>query len=185
MTQKFFPPKLALQLLNPDGEKTHVQLTWYENNEKKELKKDARYYHLRVTNSRRWSSANQVQVILLQVDAPGPNQKLQTVWNGAIPLTWRHQELYPPLRTIGASADVDLCSVIKEGGFQLHPLVKPFNLDTEWLSATTIVLHIQAQSSECDSSILCIKISWDGKWHDGAQEMRKHLIIEPVDRVTT
>ena len=73
--KKFFPPKLALQLVNPDGEKTHVQLTWYENNEKKELQKDARYYHLRVTNSRRWSSANQVQVILLQVDAPGPNQK--------------------------------------------------------------------------------------------------------------
>ena len=183
--KKFFPPKLAIQLWKLDGEKTKVQFIWYENDQKNELKKDARYYHLRVSNSRRWSSANQVQVVLLQVDEPGPNQQLQPIWTGAIPLTWRHQEIYPPFRTIGASADIDLCSVIKDGDFQLHPLVKPFNLHTEWSSATTIVLHVQAQSSECDSSILRLKISWDGKWHDGAQEMRSHLIIEPFDEITT
>jgi len=183
--KKFFPPKLALQLWKLEGEETQVQFIGYENNQKKESKKDARYYHIRVTNSRRWSSANQVQVILLQVEAPGPNQKMQTIWTGAIPLTWRHQGIYPPFRTIGAPADIDLCSVIKGGSFQLHPLIKPFNLDTEWDSAITIVLHIQAQSSECDSSIFRVKISWDGNWHAGAQEMRKHLIIEPLDKIMT
>jgi hypothetical protein len=178
---KFFPPVLSLRVLNPDGELTTVRLRWHEGNEVKESSEDARYYHARVTNSRRWSPAAQLQVLLLQVEEPGPNGKLHVTWSGAVPLAWRHQELFPPARTIGAPADVDLCSVVKDKWLQLHPLVRPFNLDVERRSATTLVLSLQAQANEADSPVLRLEIAWDGKWEDGSQEMRRHLSVEPVD----
>jgi hypothetical protein len=182
---KFFPPKLSLRVLNQDGERTTVLLRWREGNEVKERSEDARYYHLRVMNSRRWSPAAHLQVVLLQVEEPGPNEKLQVTWSGAIPLGWRHQELFPPARTIGAPADVDLCSVVKDKWLQLHLLVRPFNLEVERRAATTLVLSLQAQANEGDSPVLRLKIAWNGKWDDGAQEMRRHLTIEPLDEMAT
>ncbi len=124
------------------------------------------------------SPAHQVQVLLLQVEEPAANGDLQITWTGAIPLGWRHQQLYPPARTIGAPADADLCSVVKNKWLELHPLVVPFNLEVRRRESCTFVLSLQAQGSEGDSPVIRIKITWDGKWHDGAQEMRRHLILE-------
>jgi len=31
---------------------------------------------------------------------------------------------------------------------------------------------------EADSPVIRIKIAWDGKWSEGAREMRRHLAIE-------
>ncbi|HXF76019.1 MAG TPA: hypothetical protein VNN13_07995 [Methylomirabilota bacterium] len=178
---KFFPPKLSLRLLNPDGEKAVARLTWIEGGETRERMEDCRYYHLRVANSRRWSPATQVQVMLLQVEEPGPNGSLKIQWTGAIPLGWRHQQLYPASRTIGAPADVDLCSVVKNKWVAIHPLVTPFNLEVQRRQASTFVLVLQAQSGEADSPTIRVKIAWDGKWHDGAQEMRGHLSVEVLN----
>jgi hypothetical protein len=74
---KFFPPKLSLELANRNGEATRVQGSAGQE--------EARYYHVRVSNSRRWSPANQVQIVLLQVEEPDPNRNLQVVWRGDIP----------------------------------------------------------------------------------------------------
>lgn len=139
---------------------------------------DSRYYHLRVSNARRWSPATQVQVVLLQVEEPAANEEFQIIWTGAIPLEWRHQQLYPVTRPIGAPADVDLCSVIKNKWLQLHLLIEPFNLEVRRREPCSLILSVQAQGSEADSPIIRIKITWDGKWHDGAQEMRRHTILE-------
>jgi len=174
---KFFPPKLSLRLLSAEGEKAVVQ--WHEGD--KIRKEDCRYYHLRVSNARRWSPANQVQVMLLQVQERAANGEFQITWTGAIPLGWRHQNLYPLSRTIGASADVDLCSVVKDKWLQIHPLVEPLNLEIRRRQASTFRLMLQAQGSEAESPIVQIQVAWDGQWHDGAQEMRKHLIVEAVE----
>ncbi|HLE62804.1 MAG TPA: hypothetical protein VI750_06690 [Pyrinomonadaceae bacterium] len=47
---------------------------------------------------------------------------------------------------------------------------------------TSLRLSVQAKSNECDSSVLLVRVSWNGQWHDGAQEMRRHMVIETVDR---
>ena len=176
---KFFPPKLSLQILNPDGEHAKELLRAEIGGESRERFEAARYYHVRVTNSRRWSPATQLQVILLQIEEPGSNDQLHVSWLGAVPLGWRHQELFPPARTIGAPADVDLCSVVKGKWLRLHPLVQPFNLEAVKRSAATLVVLLQARASEADSPVLRVKIAWDGKWHDGAKQMRHHLTVEP------
>ncbi len=119
--------------------------------------------------------------MLLQVQERAANGEFQITWTGAIPLGWRHQNLYPLSRTIGASADVDLCSVVKDKWLQIHPLVEPLNLEIRRRQASTFRLMLQAQGSEAESPIVQIQVAWDGQWHDGAQEMRKHLIVEAVE----
>lgn len=175
---KFFPPKLSLTLLNPEGEKTRVHLRWQDGREIKERMEDCRYYHLRVSNARRWSPANQVQVQLLQVEEPAANGALQITWTGAVPLGWRHQQLYPAARTVGPDADVDLCSVVNDKWLEIHPLVAPFNLEVRRTQACSFVMSLQAHGSESDSPVLRVKVTWDGRWEAGTQEMRRHLVLE-------
>lgn len=182
---KFFPPKLSMRLLNVEGEKAVARLQWRENGEIRERMEDCRYYHLRVSNARRWSPANQVQVLLLQVQERAANGDFQITWTGAIPLGWRHQQLYPLSRTIGASADVDLCSVVKDKWLDIHLLVKPFNLEVQRREPCTFVLSLQAQGSEAESPVIRVRIAWDGRWHDGAQEMRRHLVVEIVNETAS
>ncbi len=175
---KFFPPKLSLRLESSEGEKTKIRLTWREDNVEKERSEDARYFHLRVSNERRWSTANQVQVVLLQVEEPGADGQYRVSWVGDVPLGWRHQAVFPTLRTIGPAAHVDLCSVVKDKWLQIHTLIAPYNLDVVRRGATRLALTVQARSDEADSAILRVEVSWDGKWHDGAQEMQRHLVLK-------
>jgi len=174
---KFFPPQLSVSLLNAEGEKAVTRLRWEENGQLRERDEDCRYYHLRVANDRRWSPANQVQVVLLQVEEPGHRGEMKIVWTGAVPLGWRHQQLYPASRAIGAPADVDLCSVIKGKWLQIHPMIIPFNLDVQRTEPCKFVMVVQAQGSEGDSPVMRATISWDGKWHDGSREMLDHLLV--------
>ncbi len=182
---KFFPPKLYLRVESPDGEKTRVRLKWLENNVEKERWEEARYYHLRVWNARRWSTANQVQVVLLRVEEPDAGGQYHVSWVGDVPLGWRHQAVFPTLRTIGPPAHVDLCSIVKDKWLQVHTLIAPFNLDVVRRGATRLALTVQARSDEADSLILRVEVSWDGQWHDGAAEMGRHLVLKVVNEAAT
>ena len=113
---KFFPPKLSLRLENTSGEAIQ-ESAW-----------KARYYHLRVSNSRRWSPAHEVRVVLLREEEPGPNEELQVTWSGNVPLIWKNQPVHPLLRTIGPSAWADLCSVKESKILRIHPMIRPNNL---------------------------------------------------------
>lgn len=167
---KFFPPKLTLDLVSADGEKTmhrHPNGTG----------EPVRYYHLRVANSRRWSPANGVSVVLLQLEEPGPDGQLQIKWTGDVPFGWRHQQLFPIARTIGAQADIDLCSVTESRHLQLHLLLTPFNLQAMRTQACDMVLSLQARGNQVDSDVLRLRIAWDGKWEQGVAEMRSHMVV--------
>lgn len=177
---KFFPPQLLLNLLSEEGTEAVTRLTWEENGKQLSRDESSRYYHLRVQNRRRWSPATEVQVVLLQVEEMGPGGDMKIVWTGPIPMGWRHQQLFPASRTIGASGDVDLCSVIKGKWLQLHPMIVPFNLVVKHERKCDFVLVLQAQGNEGDSPIVRIAISWDGTWHDGSKEMKNHLSVKIV-----
>ena len=135
---KFFPPKLALCLRDAGGEATTAR-------DAAGREEGVRYWHLVVTNSRRWSPANDVQVVLLQVEEPGPSGEDQVRWRGDVPFGWRHQHLFPLTRTIGAHADIDLCSVTESRRLQLHLLLEPLNLQAVRTARSTLVLSIQAR----------------------------------------
>ena len=175
---KFFPPKLTISLADESGESTILSIPPAQGSNEATRIAEARFYHLRVTNTRRWSPATDTRIVLLQSEEPGPDGRLQVRWTGDIPLAWRHNSVFPPFRVVGPDAYADLCSVVNGSWMQLHTLAKPVTLNTIRSEASTIVLSLQAQSTQASSAPLRLRISWDGLFEKGAQEMQKHLTIK-------
>ena len=173
---KYFPPVLKLELARETGEQTKLKTPFQTYGNVKHLVQDAQYFHVKVSNSRRWSQATQVDVVLLGVERPDAHGIFGMVWAGDVPLGWRHQQAPAP-RTVGPTAFADLCSVVKGGGFRLHPVVAPNNLQVHHSGAVRMILHLQARSNEVDSNFLAVEVDWDGKWSDSKSEMVNHIKV--------
>jgi hypothetical protein len=100
-----------------------------------------------------------------------------------LPIQWQNQQIFPVARAIGSTGRIDICSVMEGGSLQLHPLLKPNNLEVQFTKATKLVITIQARGSEADSAPLRLSLAWDGDWNEGTQEMRRHFIIKPAELV--
>jgi hypothetical protein len=178
---RFAPPKLILTLENDRGVKTPVTLTGSDGNTSETV---GRWYHLRVINERReWSPAKQVQVFLLRVEEPDAAGEYKNTWVGEIPMRWAHQELSPLFRTVGYPVLCDLCSVVRDSWIELHPLVVPFALNAKRKGGCNLLVTLQARGVEADSNLVRVKIAWDGKWADDADEMTRHMTILTVNSI--
>jgi hypothetical protein len=173
---RLFPPKLVLTIDNPRGDATPVTVTAPNGESRRE---QARYYRLRVSNSKRWTKATQVRVQLLRLEEPGPDGGWQLKWAGQVPLRWTHQEIVPLEQTIGPNATCDLCSVVKDKWLELHPIILPANLAdlARRRQPAYMRISVQVTSSEVDSDIRQFQISSDGQWKDGEVEMAQHLVV--------
>ena len=178
--EKWFPPKLALSLVSRDGEFTRAVLQWKDEQGQEQTRRvPSRYYHLRVENARTWSIASGVQVIIRAILERSANGEFTPTWRGSLPLRWRHQELFPVTRTVGAhAAEADFVAVLMDKWLEIEALVHPANLELQRREAVTLVFHLQAVSDQSTSPIVALKVAWDGEWHDGTEEMRRHLTIE-------
>lgn len=177
---RMFKPKLVIELENPLGIPTPVQITSPNGESRMEA---GRFYHVRVSNSARWPAATQVQVNLIRIEELGPDGAWQITWAGEVPLRWSLQEIRPLTRVIGPPAICDLCSVVKDKWIELHPLIVPHNLApiARRRDHVQMIVTLQAQAAEASSDLVRIKFAWDGRWEDGEAEMAKHLIILVVD----
>jgi hypothetical protein len=143
----------------------------------------ARYYHLYAKNTDTDHLATEAQVIIKEYKTKGPNDQYISRWKGKIPMKWQHQEK-PDFRKLGADAICDLC-VVKETDkdvFQLEILtaISPNNLKTVHTEACNIEIILVLQALEAASKEMKIRISWDGDWVDGSDEMAQKLIVEEV-----
>ncbi len=177
---RFFSPKLKLELRSLTGEKTIASFQMQTEEGPKEVREDARYYHVRVSNGAPWPRATQLQINLLQIEEQGPDGALQVSWAGEVPIRWMHQEIYPLSRTIGPPADSDFFSVVKDKFLQLHPLILPNNLTAIRKGPVHLVVSLQAIANEGKSRITRFQIAWDGQWEDGEKEMTRHLVVKEV-----
>ena len=168
----FFPPKLSIGLLNSEGEEIAIT-----NSATGEAVDEARYYHLIVSNSRRWFTATGVDVRLLQIEESAPGGGWRTTWRAVAPIQCRNQASNPLKHEIGSAMDFDICSVRKSGRLYLHPIIAPNNLKTNWNGPCDVILSLQARSTEVDTRVVRIRVSWDGKWHEGTKEMQDHFKI--------
>lgn len=175
--KNIFPPLLELSLRNSEGEKTGVTLQAPDGTLRKT---EGRWYHGRVVNKRRWSTANEVQVFLLRLEQKDASGALRTTWVGEIPIRWKHQEASPLTRTVGHPYDCDLCSTVAGKWVDLHPIVIPNNLEFRHLSPCSLVATFQARSIEADSNEFRLAIDWDGKWSDDTEEMKGHMVVRQV-----
>ena len=174
---RFFPPILKLQLVRPKGELTTE--TGPGGSDR------VRFYHLCVSNGRRWSPAREVQVFLTRIEEPGPNDQLQVRWFGNVPMRWRDQEVVPIMRTIGADADIDFCRVGQKTGLALMPLITPNNLEAKRPGKCRLVASLQARSNEADSEVIRAEVAWDGSWEEGESEMQHHFVVRQIASETS
>jgi len=93
-------------------------------------------------------------------------------------MRWRHQEVFPLARTIGADADCDLLSVVEDGWLELSALIRPFNLQARRHEPCKLVLTLEARSNEANSVPLRVAVHWDGRWERGETEMARHLVLD-------
>ena len=172
------PPKLVLGLKDVRGSKTPFR----NRNESDggDWTTESRWYHLLVENRRHWSPVHGVRVFLLRMEEPDAAGQDRIKWLGSIPMKWRHQEVHPFELTIGASADCDLFSVVKEKWIELQPLIAPNSLEVRRNSECRFTVTLQARGVEADSDFLRVRIIWNGKWSDDTEEMGQHLVIEEI-----
>lgn len=175
---KFFPPILRLRIYDTRGEQAKAHLSHPVSPSRME---SVVYYHVRVENERRWSTAHNVRVFLLKLERLGVDGKPYIEWSSdGIPLKWQFQEVHPQARAIGHAANVDLVSVVKDKFLELHPLIKPHALDTRYEGGCDIYLTLQARSDEADSPELRVRIAWDGGWHVSREEMLRCFSVREV-----
>lgn len=180
---KYFPPVLMLELANDAGEKTQLLTSLEKYRRTFTYTQDACYFHVKVSNQRRWSPATHVEIALVGVELPDAYGMFGMVWTGDLPIGWRHLPSPSP-RTVGPAAYADLFSIVKGSGLHLHPVVTPLNLTVNYPKNAHIILHLQARASEVDSNALAVEIKWDGQWHDSRAEMANHLAIRHSTRST-
>jgi hypothetical protein len=98
-------PVLTLDLIGPSEIVPH-------NNGPK-----ARYYHLRVRNTRpgRLPAAHEAQVLVTRLEEPDAAGQPTILFSQTMPLRWASQEIYPLLRTIGPDALADFSGCRRMG----------------------------------------------------------------------
>ena len=171
--KKFRPPKLEIILPNPPGELAK----WSKEG------KDQRawFYHARVINTRRWSPGINLSLNLIAVEEERSDHTFSEEWQGDVQIRWKHPTLYPQPNYIGKPVDYDLVSV-DEGLFvSLHPIAGSSSFNRVRNEKFRIRVWLQARSTEADSPVTKVEISWDGIWEETEQEMKKHFIVKLVD----
>jgi hypothetical protein len=127
--------------------------------------------------------AREVEVVLTQLDIRGPDGEPQTVFVGALPLLWQHQQLYNSrTRTIGRTTitEVDLLAVF-EDRLQFTLMVTPLNFPSTAVGETHFWVTVAARGLNGESRSLRLRVDWDGGWAAGTDEMARHLIIAIAD----
>jgi len=169
---RLFGPRLSLSLLDPEG-----FLTERANGVA------ARYYHIRVAN-RPHSVARSAQVFVTRVsrrDASGAFQLENIAYS--LPLIWTPAELNQLDRKVVTMSTCDFGFIDQNApAFILTTAILPNNFRGTVAKGEAARFEITAEGENVyHSTILVLQVSWDGEWHSGGREMRKHLVVDKVD----
>jgi hypothetical protein len=145
----------------------------------------SRWYHVRVTNARPWVDATDVQVFLLRVEEPDEAGRFTTIWDGPIPLKWRHMQTLNPAatRVLGQDADADLVAFFKDAATSKEPFLQlqtmhfPNRFNPHRVGRHKLRLVLLAGERQVKSNHLVVEISWDGKWPDAHEKAPRGLVV--------
>jgi hypothetical protein len=143
---KVYPPKLRIRLLSRDGEEADTQFQMpidtgggaiIYNGNVPPIPAKSRWYHIHVSNDRRWAEATDVQVLLKRLEELDAAGQFKVKWAGDIPLSWRnmHNLNAGVTKVIGYPEDADLVALFSNGAkttepfLQLRPLIAPSPLE--------------------------------------------------------
>jgi hypothetical protein len=174
-------PKLRLSLLDSRGD-----LTKFGDSQEAP---QAYFYHLRVTNTRKWTATNvRVKVTKINKAEQGRGTGEQ---RNPVCLIWAAHPS-PKLYLIDVlGLDEEACNL----GYILQEEPIMFRLDAmdparfaqnyKWPpnfqgflhEGDTMHIGLVAVAENARSNPLCLQIAWDGQWCDKAEEMQEHLVV--------
>jgi hypothetical protein len=85
---------------------------------------------------------------------------------------------------VGADAPAPLFFVREDGVLEFTPLVKPNHFKVSYQGPTILWVTLCATSIERDIPSRRLKIEWDGQWHVGEAEMKRHVKVSIDPRTT-
>jgi hypothetical protein len=169
---RFAGPKIPLTLRDERG-----NLTRRENGAR------TVYYHVSVTNTRKWSPARNIRIMLTAIHTKAadgnfvPDRLVH-----ALQLTWAHPEFHEISPTL-SDRDIADFGFLDEGASEFTPSLYVRPLDFPGLVAAnqskrfTIVATADNYNSP---KPLIIEVSWNGKWIKDTEELMKHLVVREV-----
>jgi hypothetical protein len=182
------PPKLRISLRSTGSEEidTGVQ---NPNEPATPILTKSRWFHIRVTNARKWADAADVQVFLTRIEKPNAADLFTAIWIGEVPLKWRFMTAAnpAPTRAIGHDAEADLVALLKRGAttlqpfLQLQPLYISSSLPVHHVGQSKLRLILLARGSRrAVSNPLVIEIAWDGQWPEKGEDPTQHIVVREV-----
>jgi hypothetical protein len=167
-------PSLHVLLDDPEGESIAIA-------EGGGRSTPARYYHVRVKNTHRWSQADNVRVVIVALSRPAADGTLAPEpLSGPLQLMWRFSAFHPNYSTVGPDDIADLGFMKKGKAFILTPFVTPANFRGSLAGSERLQVVVQAIADNAESKPIAIDVSWDGEWRDDATDMAKHLVVKQV-----
>jgi len=174
-TAVFAGPKLAVSIRDPEGESIPIFVNGAQY--------PGFYYHLTISNKRKWAPASNVRVLIEQewfVDVAG--QALNSRIAGPVQLDWRLPLTRPISVTVRAEDICDLAYIA-----QGRPLViavpqqqRPVNFHGAVSAGECEIFQVRAVADNGNSAAIWIRIQWDGQWSVSRRTMKDHLIITAV-----
>lgn len=141
------------------------------------------YYHIVVTNRRRWSPAKNVRLLLtgIQTRAADGRYAPERVVH-AVQLTWQFPRFHELSPTITA---VDMCDFgslgERESAFVPSLYITPNDFPGLVRPGESKRFLIVASADNFYSKVpLVLEVSWDGKWTADTEELMKHLVVSEV-----
>ena len=189
LRHNLLPPKLCISLSGYPHSTTMTQV--HGNDPLREpIVTESLWFHVEVSNERRFARAEAVQLMLVRVEEPDSSGVFSTVWIGEVPLTWQHMYAFNTTteRVLGHPIRSDLISCTKQAFHESTPFLRINTIFTPNELAKYAVragqlrmrLTIQARSLEVDSDPMLIEIAWDGTWSDDLNDMARRLVVKKI-----
>jgi hypothetical protein len=142
------------------------------------------FYHLKVSNSRRWATAKNCRVVLKEIYRRGPDQQFHQVpLPVPVQFVWAPSEFTPPMVNISSEQVMDF-GYLSEGSTRFTPtLVVVLNDFKGFVAANECVrfaLQIVADGYLAQSYQV-FEVAWDGKWNENLEEMENSLRIRELN----
>jgi len=175
----WFRQKLAGPRLQIEGE--NLRGTVVDTQDGKRLI----YYHLRVRNKRRWSSAKNCRVMLRKIERKGPDGRFHPV-RLPVPLqfVWAPAGFTPLLPAIADQQVLDFGYIAErstEDRFIPTFYVTTNDFDGYVRPKESLRYHLQALADDFASAALTVvEVAWDGTWSDNLDEMERHIRISLI-----
>jgi len=151
------------------------------------------YHHIHVRNTRQWSPAKNVRIVVQSLMRKGADGTFFPEYLILpLQLCWVFPNSHELLPTIGPEDRCDLGwleqtpppsagpKTIEQ--FKLSTYITPNNFRGFVRANESIRVIVIALSENAESKPLLVEISWDGVWSPDREEMERHLVVKQVLR---